>query len=147
MLVALCIPVLGFATWFLLWSLLPDGKISEYEFSVLGDSLHNLGGVAAVLVAGVAAYIAYQTNEARRLEASRANFKDRLQWAVEHLASDSNIEQVSALGILNNLASDPELESADNQLVSAVVASYKESLEEATSRRPVRSWKFRKIQR
>lgn len=118
------------AFWFLTWGLLPDGQISEYEFSVLGDSLRNLGGVAAVLAASAAAYIAHRTNESRRVEAIRANFKDRMQWAVTHLNGSDQLERTYAESLLTNLAADPLLEPADRELARKVLLSLELSLDD-----------------
>lgn len=134
--------------WFLIWSLTPDWHISEYEFSVLGDSLRNLGGAAAVGVASIAAYIAHRTNENRRIEANRSNFKDRMQWAVEHLASSSHVEQVYALKLLEELSRDPELDSVDSRLAQSIVETYKKELERDSERESTpRSWRFWRIRR
>ncbi|WP_237206592.1 hypothetical protein [Rothia nasimurium] len=143
---ALC--VCGMVCWFLAWSLVPDFSISEYEFSVLGDSLRNLGGVAAVFVAGTAAWIAYRTNENRRKEANRSNFKDRMQWTVEHLSSTSHVEQVYALKLLEELSRDPELDPADSRLAQSIVKTYKEELKQETRQESSRkSWRFSRNRR
>ncbi|MDY6052221.1 MAG: hypothetical protein SPI83_07475 [Rothia sp. (in: high G+C Gram-positive bacteria)] len=142
---------LSLVVWFLVWSLVPDGVISEYDFSVLGDSLRSLGGIAAVAAASVAAWVAYHTNETRRAEAIRSNFKDRMQWAVEHLSSERHIEQLYALNLLEALSKDPDLDDIDNDLVQSILDTHKRSIKEeeegaggATAWRP---WKLHRSRR
>lgn len=127
-LLAVCALLSALVAWFLLWSLPSGGGIEEYEFAVLGDSLRNIGGLAAVVAASVAAWISYRTNETRRAEAVRSNFKDRMQWAVTHLNSDEAVERSYALGLIRNLLKDTDLDNADKELVLLVIKAYEEEL-------------------
>ncbi|MDO4898177.1 MAG: hypothetical protein Q3965_02610 [Rothia sp. (in: high G+C Gram-positive bacteria)] len=72
------------------------GLDAGHAWSVLGDTVRNTSGLLAVLAASIAAFIAYRTNRTRAVEANRSNFKDRMQWAVQHVFTDNESEGLLA---------------------------------------------------
>lgn len=61
----------------------------QHVWAVIGDVIRNLAG----LFAAIAAYIAWWTNKTRSHEAEKADFRDRMKWAVEN--SDNERELIA----------------------------------------------------
>lgn len=92
----------------------------DYALEVAGDTARNTSGIFAVAAAGTAAWIAFQTNKARSLEASRAQFKDRLQWAVEHSKASNDLEGLLAEKLIESAASNENISKQDLEIAQAI---------------------------
>ena len=88
------------------------------------------------LLAVCAAYftirVAYRTNQARAREAVRTHFRDRIQWAVEHVDSDKELERTLAQQVILKYYSDSELEVDDLKIATVVAEEYLSGKEDAT---------------
>ena len=76
--------------------------------------------------------VAYRTNQARAREAVRTHFRDRIQWAVEHVDSDKELERTLAQQVILKYYSDSELEVDDLKIATVVAEEYLSGKEDAT---------------
>ena len=106
--------------------------ISPETWGVLGDVARNTSGLLAVCAAYFTIRVAYRTNQARAREAVRTHFRDRIQWAVEHVDSDKELERTLAQQVILKYYSDSELEIDDLKIATAVAEEYLSGKEDAT---------------
>jgi len=100
--------------------------ISTETWGILGDVARNTSGVLAVCAAYFTIRVALRTNRSRAREAVRANFRDRIQWAVAHVDSENELEQTLAEEIILKYRFDEELEAEDLRLARAVAQKFME---------------------
>ncbi len=98
--------------------------ISPETWGVLGDVARNTSGLLAVCAAYFTIRVAYRTNQARAREAVRTHFRDRIQWAVEHVDSDKELERTLAQQVILKYYSDSELEIDDLKIATAVAEEF-----------------------
>ena len=106
--------------------------ISPETWGVLGDVARNTSGLLAVCAAYFTIRVAYRTNQARAREAVRTHFRDRIQWAVEHVDSDKELERTLAQQVILKYYSDSELEVDDLKIATVVAEEYLSGKEDAT---------------
>ena len=106
--------------------------ISPETWGVLGDVARNPSGLLAVCAAYFTIRVAYRTNQARAREAVRTHFRDRIQWAVEHVDSDKELERTLAQQVILKYYSDSELEVDDLKIATVVAEEYLSGKEDAT---------------
>ena len=106
--------------------------ISPETWGVLGDVARNTSGLLAVCAAYFTVRVAYRTNPARAREAVRTHFRDRIQWAVEHVDSDKELERTLAQQVILKYYSDSELEVDDLKIATVVAEEYLSGKEDAT---------------
>ena len=106
--------------------------ISPETWGVLGDVARNTSGLLAVCAAYFTIRVAYRTNQARAREAVRTHFRDRIQWAVEHVDSDKELERTLAQQVILKYYSDSELEVDDLKIATVVAEEYLSGKEGAT---------------
>ena len=106
--------------------------ISPETWGVLGDVARNTSGLLAVCAAYFTIRVAYRTNQARAREAVRTHFRDRIQWAVEHVDSDKELERTLAQQVILKYYSDSELEIDDLKIATVVAEEYLSGKEDAT---------------
>ena len=106
--------------------------ISPETWGVLGDVARNTSGLLAVCAAYFTVRVAYRTNQARAREAVRTHFRDRIQWAVEHVDSDKELERTLAQQVILKYYSDSELEVDDLKIATVVAEEYLSGKEDAT---------------
>ena len=106
--------------------------ISPETWGVLGDVARNTSGLLAVCAACFTIRVAYRTNQARAREAVRTHFRDRIQWAVEHVDSDKELERTLAQQVISKYYSDSELEVEDLKIATVVAEEYLSGKEDAT---------------
>ena len=106
--------------------------ISPETWGVLGDVARNTSGLLAVCAAYFTIRVAYRTNQARAREAVRTHFCDRIQWAVEHVDSDKELERTLAQQVILKYYSDSELEVDDLKIATVVAEEYLSGKEDAT---------------
>ena len=106
--------------------------ISPETWGVLGDVARNTSGLLAVCAAYFTIRVAYRTNQARAREAVRTHFHDRIQWAVEHVDSDKELERTLAQQVILKYYSDSELEVDDLKIATVVAEEYLSGKEDAT---------------
>ena len=106
--------------------------ISPEMWGVLGDVARNTSGLLAVCAAYFTIRVAYRTNQARAREAVRTHFRDRIQWAVEHVDSDKELERTLAQQVILKYYSDSELEVDDLKIATVVAEEYLSGKEDAT---------------
>ena len=106
--------------------------ISPETWGVLGDVARNASGLLAVCAAYFTIRVAYRTNQARAREAVRTHFRDRIQWAVEHVDSDKELERTLAQQVILKYYSDSELEVDDLKIATVVAEEYLSGKEDAT---------------
>ena len=106
--------------------------ISPETWGVLGDVARNTSGLLAVCAAYFTIRVAYRTNQARAREAVRTHFRDRIQWAVEHVDSDQELERTLAQQVILKYYSDSELEVDDLKIATVVAEEYLSGKEDAT---------------
>ena len=106
--------------------------ISPETWGVLGDVARNTSGLLAVCAAYFTIRVAYRTNQARAREAVRTHFRDRIQWAVEHVDSDKELERTLAQQVILKYYSDSELEVDDLKIATVVAEEYLSGKENAT---------------
>ena len=106
--------------------------ISPETGGVLGDVARNTSGLLAVCAAYFTIRVAYRTNQARAREAVRTHFRDRIQWAVEHVDSDKELERTLAQQVILKYYSDSELEVDDLKIATVVAEEYLSGKEDAT---------------
>ena len=106
--------------------------ISPETWGVLGDVARNTSGLLAVCAAYFTIRVAYRTNQARAREAVRTHFRDRIQWAVEHVDSDKELERTLAQQFILKYYSDSELEVDDLKIATVVAEEYLSGKEDAT---------------
>ena len=106
--------------------------ISPETWGVLGDVARNTSGLLAVCAAYFTSRVAYRTNQARAREAVRTHFRDRIQWAVEHVDSDKELERTLAQQVILKYYSDSELEVDDLKIATVVAEEYLSGKEDAT---------------
>ena len=106
--------------------------ISPETWGVLGDVARNTSGLLAVCAAYFTIRVAYRTNQARAREAVRTHFRDRIQWAVEHVDSDKELERTLAQQVIVKYYSDSELEVDDLKIATVVAEEYLSGKEDAT---------------
>ena len=106
--------------------------ISPETWGVLGDVARNTSGLLAVCAAYFTIRVAYRTNQARAREAVRTHFRDRIQWAVEHVDSDKELERTLAQQVILKYYSDSELEVDDLKRATVVAEEYLSGKEDAT---------------
>lgn len=90
-------------------------QLVDIQFwAVAGDTVRNLSGV--IVVAG--AWIAWVTNKSRSKEAEKADFRDRMKWAVENTAHENELIGQYAGAIIRSFRSnqDQEWMSAEDKL-------------------------------
>ena len=98
--------------------------ISPETWGVLGDVARNTSGLLAVCAAYFTIRVAYRTNQARARAAVRTHFRDRIQWAVEHVDSDKELERTLAQQVILKYYSDSELEIDDLKIATAVAEEF-----------------------
>lgn len=98
--------LLGPLIWWLLWAW-PYG-ISHSDWDVLGTSIKNVSGLYAVEAALMAAYIAWRTNQSRAEEAIKADYRDRIKWAVENFYSNNFYISEYAISTIEALKDDAD---------------------------------------
>ena len=106
--------------------------ISPETWGVLGDVARNTSGLLAVCAAYFTIRVAYRTNQARAREAVRTHFRDRIQWAVEHVDSDKELERTLAQQVILKYYSDSELEVDDLKIATVGAEEYLSGKEDAT---------------
>ena len=106
--------------------------ISPETWGVLGDVARNTSGLLAVCAAYFTIRVASRTNQARAREAVRTHFRDRIQWAVEHVDSDKELERTLAQQVILKYYSDSELEVDDLKIATVVAEEYLSGKEDAT---------------
>ena len=106
--------------------------ISPETWGVLGDVARNTSGLLAVCAAYFTIRVAYRSNQARAREAVRTHFRDRIQWAVEHVDSDKELERTLAQQVILKYYSDSELEVDDLKIATVVAEEYLSGKEDAT---------------
>lgn len=106
--------------------------ISPETWGVLGDVARNTSGLLAVCAAYFTIRVAYRTNQARAREAVHTHFRDRIQWAVEHVDSDKELERTLAQQVILKYYSDSELEVDDLKIATVVAEEYLSGKEDAT---------------
>ena len=106
--------------------------ISPETWGVLGDVARNTSGLLAMCAAYFTIRVAYRTNQARAREAVRTHFRDRIQWAVEHVDSDKELERTLAQQVILKYYSDSELEVDDLKIATVVAEEYLSGKEDAT---------------
>ena len=106
--------------------------ISPETWGVLGDVARNTSGLLAVCAAYFTIRVAYRTNQARAREAVRTHFRDRIQWAVEHVDSDKELERTLAQQVILKYYSGSELEVDDLKIATVVAEEYLSGKEDAT---------------
>ena len=106
--------------------------ISPETWGVLGDVARNTSGLLAVCAAYFTIRVAYRTNQARAREAVRTHFRDRIQWAVEHVDSDKELERTLAQQVILKYYSASELEVDDLKIATVVAEEYLSGKEDAT---------------
>ena len=106
--------------------------ISPETWGVLGDVARNTSGLLAVCAAYFTIRVAYRTNQARAREAGLTHFRDRSQWAVEHVDSDKELESTLAQQVILKYYSDSELEVDDLKIATVVAEEYLSGKEDAT---------------
>ena len=106
--------------------------ISPETGGVLGEVARNTSGLLAVCAAYFTIRVAYRTNQARAREAVRTHFRDRIQWAVEHVDSDKELERTLAQQVILKYYSDSELEVDDLKIATVVAEEYLSGKEDAT---------------
>ena len=106
--------------------------ISPETWGVLGEVARNTSGLLAVCAAYFTIRVAYRTNQARAREAVRTHFRDRIQWAVEHVDSDKELERTLAQQVILKYYSDSELEVDDLKIATVVAEEYLSGKEDAT---------------
>lgn len=105
------ISLVGPLIWWLLWAW-PYG-ISHSDWDVLGTSIKNVSGLYAVEAALMAAYIAWRTNQSRAEEAAKADYRDRIKWAVENFYNSNFYVSSYAMTIIESY-----LDSSSNLPIS-----------------------------
>ena len=106
--------------------------ISPETWGVLRDVARNTSRLLAVCAAYFTIRVAYRTNQARAREAVRTHFRDRIQWAVEHVDSDKELERTLAQQVILKYYSDSELEVDDLKIATVVAEEYLIGKEDAT---------------
>lgn len=98
-----------------LWITIP--QLTADQWATLGEIARNTGAFA-VLAASIAAYIAWGTNKTRAREATSAEFRDQMKWAVDGIASNEPIKMVYAQMLIQRYAEDKPklLKDRDHQL-------------------------------
>lgn len=105
--------------WWLCWAV-PEG-VSDRDVEVLGTSIKNVSGLYAVEAALMAAYIAWKTNESRAEEAVKADYRDRIKWAVENFYSNNfyiSEYAVSTIETFNTEAERLPISTADKNFLT-----------------------------
>lgn len=105
------ISLVGPLIWWLLWAW-PYG-ISHSDWDVLGTSIKNVSGLYAVEAALMAAYIAWRTNQSRAEEAAKADYRDRIKWAVENFYNSNFYVSSYAITVIESY-----LDSSSNLPIS-----------------------------
>lgn len=114
--------LLGPLIWWLVWAW-PCG-ISHNDWEVLGTSIKNVSGLYAVEAALMAAYIAWKTNQSRAKEAVKADYRDRIKWAVENFYSNNFYISEYAVSTIESL-----MKTSDELPISAEDRNFLEASE------------------
>lgn len=134
---------LGVALWFIVafaisiniivWFFTSVIDLKSEQWQLVGEISRNTNALA-VLAASVAAWIAWGTNKARKEESKRADFKDRIQWAVSRFDGSPSLESMAAGKMIDQFAQDKGLSASDTELATEL-ADHKKFIERDTWRR------------
>ncbi|MGH1978325.1 MULTISPECIES: hypothetical protein [Rothia] len=134
---------LGVTLWFIVafaisiniivWFFTSVVDLESEQWRLIGEISRNTNALA-VLAASVAAWIAWGTNKARKEEAKRADFKDRIQWAVSRFDGSPSLESMAAGKMIDQFAQDKGLSANDTEL-AIELADHKKFIEQDVWRR------------
>lgn len=129
---------LGVMLWFIVavaisiniivWFFTSVVDLESDQWRLIGEISRNTNALA-VLAASVAAWIAWGTNKARKEESKRADFKDRIQWAVSRFDGSPSLESMAAGKMIEQFAQDKGLSANDTEL-AIELADHKKFIEQ-----------------